>query len=426
MAGCLRHWSAAVLSGLLLMFAVSYSLTAAPALFIEAQLEPANPYIQGQVLYTVRLYHQERYLNGYFVPPEIVDAVTVPLGQSESVEVQRDEGHYWMREQRYLLFPQRSGRLKIPGMVFSGREAYGRGRDLTLLVRPPPATVPAGSWLPAEKVRITEVWPEIGDDLSVGENIERIVTVEAWGITAAQLSFLPTATAAGLKVRRRRVALNDRIEGNAVIGERIEYQTLHFSQAGVLELPPITLDWWDTGSDQPQQVILVGRTVEIRGVDAGVEGAAEGPPEEERDSDVSKGEQPKDGFRTILPDALWFGALMALMGTILLWSFGPRFATVILHRLQCYAAWHQLRRACLHSDAKGAVTALRSWQQLHGNSENTEIGDALGEVETVVYGPHKGSWAGNEFWSRLAPRLHQRSSGSVKSSAGVLPPLRPE
>ena len=46
-----------------------------------------------------------------------------------------------MLEKTYLIFPQASGRLIIPGMVFSGREVFAQAKPLELMVQPPPEGV---------------------------------------------------------------------------------------------------------------------------------------------------------------------------------------------------------------------------------------------------------------------------------------------
>lgn len=409
----------------LLMLPVPPILAGSRGLFIEAQLKPAEPYIQAQLIYIVRLYHDDPYVHGYFVPPEIVDVVSLPLEGTESVEVEREGEHYWMREQRYLLFPQHSGTLVIPGMIFSGREAYARGKDLSLTIRSRPGKTYAGAWLPARDVRISEVWPQGDTTRTVGEGIERVVTIEAEGLTAAQLSPLPLPEAEGLRLRRSGVTLDDRIEGEKVVGRRIEYHTLRFTGAGRYELPATILPWWDTDQEQPQQTILPGRTFEIREAAGRAIPIETAGPEAVAHAAKAVQQSTMDSLK-ILPDILWYGSLMALVVILLLWFLAPPVAALLAQRLHLFSVKHELRRSCICGDATGAMSALRRWLKLCDGHEPPAAEAALRKLERAVYGQGGDEWEGREFWKSVGPILRYRRVGRGKRASAVLPGLIPE
>jgi hypothetical protein len=135
---------------------------AGDAAFIEAEADAQAPYVQQAVGYTVRLYYATPLISGQLDqdPPDGASLQRV----GEDVQYQRDgAGHrYTVVERHYLLIPERSGALTIPGARFQGRgtggffdEVFGDGeRDLHAVspprfldVRPLPAGAPQ-PWLP--------------------------------------------------------------------------------------------------------------------------------------------------------------------------------------------------------------------------------------------------------------------------------------
>jgi hypothetical protein len=97
------------------------------AVFIESEADAQEPYVQQAVGYTVRLYSATPLVSGQ------LDQVT-PDGASlqrigEDQQYQRDIAgrQYMVVERHYLLIPERSGTLTIPGAHFQGKGGGGGG-----------------------------------------------------------------------------------------------------------------------------------------------------------------------------------------------------------------------------------------------------------------------------------------------------------
>ena len=84
--------------------------------FFETTAEPQRVYVQAQSVLTRKLY----YTNGVQIysdlpgAPEIADAVVIPLGATIPGTEVRDGRTYGVVEQRFAIFPERSGTLSIP------------------------------------------------------------------------------------------------------------------------------------------------------------------------------------------------------------------------------------------------------------------------------------------------------------------------
>ena len=141
--------------------------------FFEISTEPEKPYVQAQLVFVRRLLYADGTQIYGEMPdtPVVENAVVIPLGNATSSQVTRDDRRYGMIEQRYALFPERSGKLTIPGATVSGSvrmNINGRLRrngvrivaePVTLDVQPIPADYPEDQpWLPATRVDLVEAW----------------------------------------------------------------------------------------------------------------------------------------------------------------------------------------------------------------------------------------------------------------------------
>jgi hypothetical protein len=103
---------------------------AGDAVFIEAETDAQEPYVQQAVGYTVRLYYAAPLISGQLDqdPPDGASLQRV----GDDAQFTRDmAGHrYTVVERHYLLLPERSGTLAIPGARFQGRGAGGFFDDL--------------------------------------------------------------------------------------------------------------------------------------------------------------------------------------------------------------------------------------------------------------------------------------------------------
>ena len=87
-----------------------------------------------------------------------------PLGEEEPRGIEVGGKEYQLIRSRYLLFPQRSGRISLPGPVYSGWQAYARGEALELQVRPGRGGARSETWLPARGLRLEERWSSWRND----------------------------------------------------------------------------------------------------------------------------------------------------------------------------------------------------------------------------------------------------------------------
>ncbi len=261
---------------------------------LEAEVDDRRPYVQAEVVYTLRLYYGDGLRQGSLADPQVPNAIVERLGRDSRYDKLRDGRTYHVIERRYAVFPQASGPLKIPPILFSGQMAEARpssvpdrffngfggpnpldrlfetlrpvrahSPEIGLEVRPSPAQATAGTWLPAQSLTVSESWSPDPPQFRVGEPVTRTITLLARGLSASQLPDLTLKDSPSMKVYPDEPAINDQSPGMFLLGKRVEKFALVPTQAGKFSLPAIRVPWWDVATDQPQEAVLSARTIEV-------------------------------------------------------------------------------------------------------------------------------------------------------------------
>ena len=223
--------------------------TAAPGepageIFLEAEVDTQNPYVQQQTVLTIRLYRSVQMGNASLTEPNVTggDVIVERLGDDVGYETRRGGTRYAVVERRYALFAQNSGAAVIEPLLFEGRVPTGRqsvfdpfsqGRpvrvrseSIELDVRAIPAGFTGTTWLPADQVFLVESWP---DDAryQVGEPVTRTLTLRANGLTSSQLPEIDADVPDGLRQYPDQPVTENNIADSGLIGVRQEKVALN-------------------------------------------------------------------------------------------------------------------------------------------------------------------------------------------------------
>jgi hypothetical protein len=93
--------------------------------FIKVSIEPADAtaWVQQQIQYTLQLYFREPLAEGSFDGPNVEHALVERLGEDSQYETTVNGERYQVIERHHAIFPEQSGKLVIPAVVFDGRMA---------------------------------------------------------------------------------------------------------------------------------------------------------------------------------------------------------------------------------------------------------------------------------------------------------------
>jgi len=251
-------------------------------LFIEASVDTENPYVQSQVLLTIKVWQSIRILESNKVNLGSDLFQTVSLERDREYVDTRDGKEFLVQEQQFALFPQSSGvhtfgpielRAKVPttnsrvqGLFTPTRSVKRLSQPITLNVQARPDSVQGQWWLPAKDVQITDSWSADPSNIDANETLTRTIEIIATGVSGDQLPDIEPPTVDGLKlyadnVDRTSVATDEGI----VSTQRVTWAVLP-ERNGAVDVPPINLSWFNTQSGQPDVAELPAQTVVINGL----------------------------------------------------------------------------------------------------------------------------------------------------------------
>lgn len=255
-------------------------------------------YVQQQIPYTLRLYFDDRLQEGKINAPEPENAVVERLGEDKRYDTVRKGRQYHVIERNYVISAEKSGSLHIPPASFRGSIAVPqqprtrrsrspmeefidnspfandpffrdrldgglfadpfanasqpvrvRGRAIDLSIKPRPAAA-RQNWLPAEAVTLTDSWTENPPQLKVGKPVSRTLTIQAKGLSGSQIPEVTLDAPANTRIYPEASEQENRTDGQTIYGVHTQTLTYIPGAQGTLEVPPVTLNWWDTRHDK--------------------------------------------------------------------------------------------------------------------------------------------------------------------------------
>jgi hypothetical protein len=225
--------------------------------FIESGADDQAPYVQQAVGWVVRLYSAAPLVSGQLDQAAPEGAALQRVGDDAQYAREIAGRRYSVVERRYLLIPERSGTLTVPGASFEGRGTGGffddlfgnRGGELRaqaaprfLQVRPAPANAPQ-PWLPLHDLQLR--YQSTPQELRTGSAATLTVEAVADGATAAQMPELQLPAIAGVQVFPDPVQADERFVDGRPRVKLTRRFSLVPSRAGQARLSGMRLQWWD-------------------------------------------------------------------------------------------------------------------------------------------------------------------------------------
>lgn len=249
------------------------------AVYIESEIDNDSVYVQQQIIYTLRIFQSIQLDNMNISEPEFDNAIMEKMGQN-SFQRRIQNTPYRVHELRYAIYPQESGELIIPEMVFSASQVSsqrsifnlpGQGKLIrktseqhTIKVLEPAAGMGNALWLPAQLIKISETWSASPDEIHVGDSITRSVTISAEGLLDSQLPLTVFIKPDNTNMYPDQGKTATNAEGITAISSRTDSVAIIPTKAGSLVLPEIRLKWWNTNKNQQQEVVIPQQTLVVK------------------------------------------------------------------------------------------------------------------------------------------------------------------
>jgi hypothetical protein len=420
-------------------------------IFVVAEADYDETYVQAQVLYTIKVYRAVATRQPSLSEPAIRGDVLVELAADEkSYDSLIDGKSYNVVERVYALFPQASGKISIEPALFearvlrdgriTGRKIF-KSEPVTVEVKPippPPAAFPDAAWFPAKSVELAEEWSREPETLPAGEPITRRITVTALGQLSTQIPVIEPVESDGIKVYPDKPELNVRAVPEGMLATRKDQYALIGVDPGAVSLPELSLPWWNIEEDRWEIATLPPKMVNILP-------SADDMPKPSIASQPVQHDEPA-GNTLVVHSKTWRYVSEALAGlwvlTVLAWWWSRRESARPPSQEQSPPQKQQAglvkeaRQAALRSDAGAVKAALLRWGRLQW-PENAprSVGDiALRVPEPLAaelkalskssYGPGEGPWNGAGLAAALRSFKPAREGSAADGEA--LPPLMPQ
>jgi len=412
---------------------------------LKTDVSVAQPFINQQVIYTVKLYtyNNRRLLDAEYQPPKIEDALLIPLGEGRRYPVTENGRSYNVEEQQYAIFPQKSGNLQITPPSFNAllydavpRQVNLRGDPTKLTVKPMPASYGAGHWLPAKQVVLTEQYDKNQTTMLQGTTLVRTVTLQVTAMPAQLLPSLTFATSKQFNSYLEKPEISNKMQQQELIGTTTVKVTYLLNQAGQITIPTLQVPWFNTVTDKKEVATLPARIFKVdprlgtSPVVANTPAAAEQMP-------VTDGSVEQTVSKSVKESSLswWLAIGFALAWVLTLglwWCHSSLFSNNTTR-----AALNSLKEACLHNNPVQTQSALLNWANVqwpHANllnlndiarmMSNAELKKQIYLLTQALYSQHKKiEWRGEGLWQSMS--TSRPDTLTKKNKTSDLPPINP-
>jgi hypothetical protein len=433
----------------------SYAPPGEAEVFVTAEVDASETYVQAQVLLTVKIYRSVAVRQPGLRDPVVSGAeVLLELaGDDRNYDAVIGGTAYGVIERVIAIYPQESGEIQLSPARFearvlrdgriTGRKVF-ESEPLTVKVLPtpaPPARFPNAVWLPARDLSLSEDWSQAGNKIMAGEPLTRHVTLSALGQLETQLPATAPPVADGVNVYPDKPDLSRRVEAGGIRGIRQDQYALIGVKAGEVVLPALEVPWWNIGKGEWQVATLPQRTITIvGGEEPAVETATPTPGTPDTTAAAST---------TVTVHSEFWRHVSEVLATVLLltlsaWWWSSRYGQVSraprerepipIHKRQA-SLLRKARKAALAADAAGVRSAMVAWGQLQwpdhaprsigviAGRVSSPLADELRALSRLSYGPDRAPWDGAALARAL--RSFAVVAADHDNSEELLPPLLP-
>ncbi|RUR13833.1 BatD family protein [Legionella sp. km772] len=414
-------------------------------LLLKTSVNQDRPYVNQEIIYTVKIYNSKRLLDADYEAPKADNGLIIPLGDTKQYQTVQNNTSYVVEEQKYAVFPQKSGEFTISSPSFTAL-VYGfdpqrvkvsdKATKLTIQPIPPQYQ---GAWLPAKKVSLSEEYENANQSLSQGSTLVRTVVVEGTGIPAQLLPSLDFKNSDAFSVYPEKGTDRNQIKQDELVG-RTEFKVTYlFNKPGKIIIPELKLTWFNTTTGKEEIAILAPRSLDI--TPSLTTNSSQTPTTSQvpTTTAANKAESLPVGSLPVKDTSYWpwllalFFAAAWLITLGLAWWKKPR-GTRRKHTEK--KALESLKEACTSGNPQAARDALLKWasinwpdvallnlNQLAQLTHDSQLKKQIQLLSQALYKKHNHTWRGEELCQAVLALKANKTGWTGKTT--VLPPINP-
>jgi len=434
--------------------------------FLKTDVSKQEVYVQEQLLFTLRLFHAVGLSEAQLTPLVVENAVVRPLGEQKKYQTVRNGIRHSVIEQQYAVTPEKSGQLRLPELVFTGRTSnrstYGQSSQYVrtrstahvISVLSKPTDYPSATpWLPTSALNIADSWNKASPQLTVGEPVTRTLTLSALNLDAAQLPDLHLPAVRGLKMYPDQAQSESNVTAAGLIGQRSFSTAIVPTQAGDIEIPAIRVVWWNTDLKQLEETVIPARKLAVlAATNPTIQTTASTP--ELASAAPAQGTDPQQN--DAVHSGIWsyltlLFALLWLVTGFMWWRVKQRVGKALntsvstelpleQRKQNLKSTYKIFKNACQKNEPKTARQALLNWFRLSQvdtsiqhlmditqQYQDNELTSLISVLESYLYGKEKTAttWQGAPLLAAIERLEKSRQQSSKNSASNKLQPLYP-
>ena len=347
---------------------------------LDVEVVPKKVYPQQQILVRLRISRTGVQLENETITPfELKGALVEELSQKSHQTVKNGKKHK-ITEILYAVIPEKSGTLVIPqvryqgeiiqrgssqnnfGNIFQkrGQRIFSTSTTQSVEVKPLPTGF-KNWWLPTDKLVIEEKWQPDPPVFRVGEPVTRTFSIFANGVSGNQIPELKFDYPVTLKGYADQPLIETEKSEKGLKGMRLEKWALIPSQPGKIELPGVSVSWWDIKSDTLQTAAISPKIFDILPV---LENLQEIPEEETPELQVNQAataevvQEKETAIESFFWKILAFGFAFIWCATMLMWFINKNNKAAAVTKNE--NKFIQNRKTALREATRNAEKAFRS------------------------------------------------------------------
>lgn len=436
-------------------------------IFLKNTIENSELYLQQTVKFVTRLYFASNVdlQSGTLSDPVLESGLIKQQGKDKEGSEIVMGVRYRVIERVYSITPQTSGEFTITSPTFNGEVSTDRrrsvfssfgsrkpvssiGNDLPIKVSPIPNSY-KGSWLPSDLVQLNDEFQPLQQTYQVGEPITRTFTLTALNVNEEQLPELKGSYPSSFNVYPDQSESHSVLRQNAIVSQRVSSEAIVATQPGVYTLPAVSINWFNTKTQQVELATIPERRIEIVAADNAAENSlvtnvplqqqeivAQSCPEQQANeascptqSELEANAEKQNLLLTLSGWIIWLLTLIA-------WFFskknkGSNEQTKSHSTLtDTHFNESKLKQACNNNDHQAARAELIAWakdrfglqvtnlSQLSALVSN-ELQQEIAKLNQSQYSQNRSTWSGSALWQLIKAESKQTTGKDKKG----LPPL---
>jgi hypothetical protein len=431
---------------------------------LEVEAAPKNPYVQAQVIYTVKVLLRVNLVGADLSEPVAQNALIERLSDDHRYSTTRNGRDYTVIERKFAVFPQKSGLLRLDPMRLTaqvesgGRSFFARSTHamqvkseaIDLQVRPIPAAFTGKHWLPAADLKLEQSWTQNPPRSKAGEPITRTLSLSAIGVTKGLLPEMGAELQLDPSIKQypdQPVLSEEKLPSTGISSTRQEKTALIPSQPGKFKMPSVAIPWWNVKADRMEiaRIPEVALSVEASGDAASLTPPTSPLPQASAEPPQALASNPSPPSVRAAKNAwfwlaLFFGSGWLATGLAWWWKRRTLSASTAVQpkseqSLTLGMARKALRLACSNNDPVAARIALLRWASGYWShrrpttlAEIESLGggplaEEIGYLNRVLYGNAGEAWKGDALWA-VVEAMDEGKNGIGKEGPSLEPMYR--